>query len=131
MAPPPNAKDSQIEPSEPIKTDLTSSLPVVEHSTPYNPITHETGNENLASSSGSNGGRTPSEYNAGQEETIPVELRECDVRQNGIKITRDTKNYHALFSYMLGINTMMPLNNFVGTHTKKHKQFYFERKMWR
>jgi hypothetical protein len=58
-------------------------------------------------------------------------VRECDVRQNGIKITRDTKNYHALFSYMLGINTMMPLNNFVGTHTKKHKQFYFERKMWR
>ena len=34
MAPPPNAKDSQIEPSEPIKTDLTPSLPVVEHSTP-------------------------------------------------------------------------------------------------
>jgi hypothetical protein len=71
MAPPPNAKDSQIEPSEPIETDLTPSLPVVEHSTPTNPITHETGNENLASSSGSNGGRTPSESNAGQEETIP------------------------------------------------------------
>ncbi|CAB3995152.1 Hypothetical predicted protein [Paramuricea clavata] len=34
MAAPPNAKDSQIEPSEPIKTDLTPSLPIVEHSTP-------------------------------------------------------------------------------------------------
>ena len=71
MAPPPNAKDSQIELSEPIETDLTPSLPVVEHTTPTNPITHETGNENQAGSSGSNGGRTLSESDAGQEEIIP------------------------------------------------------------
>ncbi|CAB4030617.1 Hypothetical predicted protein, partial [Paramuricea clavata] len=71
MAPPPNAKESQIEPSEPIEKDLTPSLPVVDHSTPTNPLTHETENENQVGSSGSNGGRTPSESDAGQEETIP------------------------------------------------------------
>ncbi|CAB4029631.1 Hypothetical predicted protein, partial [Paramuricea clavata] len=80
MAPPPNAKDSQIEPSEPIEKDLTPSLPVVEHSTPTNPLTHETENENQVGSSGSNGGQTPRESDAGQEESIPRRTTRLYVR---------------------------------------------------